>query len=42
MRSVLVTMTSFCGQRGKVVEKGPKIAVILKVCPLRSIAWLAK
>ena len=28
-------MTSFCVQRGEGVEKGPKIAVILKVCPLR-------
>ena len=34
MRSVLVTMTSFCVQRGEGVEKGSKIAVILKVCPL--------
>ena len=28
-------MTSFCVQRGEGVEKGPKIAVILKVCPLK-------
>ena len=34
MRSVLVTMTSFCVQRGEGVKKGQKIAVILKVCPL--------
>ena len=42
MRSVLVTMTSqyivtmtsFCVQRGGGGQKGQKIAVILKVCPL--------
>ena len=28
-------MTSFCVQRGEGVQKGPKIAVILKVCPLK-------
>ena len=45
MRSVLVTMTSqynvkmtsFCVQRREGVEKGPKIAVILKVRPLSMI-----
>ena len=32
-----VTMTSFCVQRGEGVKKGRKIAVILKVCPLKPI-----
>ena len=49
MRSVLVTMTSqykvimtsFCVQRGEGVKNGPKIAVILKVCPLKD-SYLVK
>ena len=44
MRSVLVTMasqykvtmTSFCVQRREGVKKGRKMAVILKVCPLKA------
>ena len=34
MSFYLVTMTSFCSQRGEGVKKGQKIAVILNVWPL--------
>ena len=33
MSYYLVTMTSFCSQRGEGVKKGQKIAVILNVWP---------
>ena len=37
MSCYLVTMTSFCRQRGEGVKKGQRIAVILYVWPLRII-----